>query len=188
MNRERILEAAAQVIRQKGFHATSMQDIADAVNLQKASVYHHISSKQEILLALLDQALDLLTARFEAVIKQDISTDKKLQQVIQCYLETLAENGDLVSVLLLEYRSLEPAYLVRHIPRRDRFERLWRKLIQEGVDTGCFYATDPALTARALLGVLNWTITWYKPSGPLSADQIADHVAGLFLNGLLCRQ
>jgi AcrR family transcriptional regulator len=62
MNRNDILTAAAQVFSQKGFHAASMQDIAQTVNLQKASLYHHIDSKQEILLALLDQALDMLRA------------------------------------------------------------------------------------------------------------------------------
>ena len=67
MNREMILEASAQIIRKKGYHAASMQDIADAVNLQKASLYHHFSSKQEILLALLDQALDLLIERVSVV-------------------------------------------------------------------------------------------------------------------------
>jgi AcrR family transcriptional regulator len=187
MDKDQILEAAAQVIRKKGFHAASMQDIAEAVNLQKASLYHHISSKQEILLALLNQALDLLTERVEVVMKQDIPADEKLRQAMRCYLEALAEHGDLVSVLLLEHRSLEPELHARHTPRRDRFERLWRNLIQEGIDSGSFCATDSALTARALLGVMNWTITWYRPAGPLTIQQVADHMAALFLDGLLCR-
>ncbi len=188
MNRENILDAAAQIFRQKGFHAASMQDIAEAVNLQKASLYHHVTSKQEILLALLDQALDLLIDRLSVVMEQDLPADERLRQAAKCYLGILTEKVDLASVLLLEHRSLEPKYHSRHIPRRDRFERLWRDLIQEGIDAGKFCATDATLTARALLGVLNWTITWYKPSGPLTIDQIADHIADLFLNGLLCRQ
>ena len=67
MTRDEILEAAAQIFREKGFHAASMQDIAEAVNLQKASLYHHVASKQEILLALLDRALDLLIERMQQV-------------------------------------------------------------------------------------------------------------------------
>jgi hypothetical protein len=78
--------------------------------------------------------------------------------------------------------------LSKHVPRRDRLERQWRKIIQQGIETGLFCSTDPALTTRALLGVLNWTITWYKPSGPMTIDEIASHAAGLFLNGLICRK
>ena len=188
MDKEQILQAAAQIIRQNGFHATSMQDIARAVKLQKASLYHHFSGKQEILLMLLDQAIDFLTERVEPIVGQELPAEEKLRQAVRAYLEALSERKDLISVLLLEYRSLDPRSLARHIPRRDRFEQQWRKIIQEGVDSGEFSATDIALTARALLSVLNWTVTWYKPTGPLTIEQIADHAAGLFLNGLLCRK
>jgi len=184
MNRDQILEAAAQIIRQKGFHAASMQDIAEAVNLQKASLYHHVSSKQEILVELLDQALDLLNERVSAVLAQDIPVDEKLRQAMRIYLGSLAEHADLAAVLLLEHRSLDPEYHDRHIPRRDRFERLWRDLIREGVESGVFHNADPSMTARALLGVMNWTITWYRPDGSLSIEQISDHFAALFLDGL----
>ena len=68
MTREKILEAAAQIFSEKGYHAASMQDIAHAVNLQKASLYHHVSGKQEILFVLLDQALDILIERIGAVV------------------------------------------------------------------------------------------------------------------------
>ncbi|MFH2103233.1 MAG: TetR/AcrR family transcriptional regulator [Chloroflexota bacterium] len=188
MNKDQILEAAAQIIRQKGFHAASMQDIADAVNLQKASLYHHVSSKQEILLAILDQALDVLLDRISAAALQDAPVEVRLRMAIHNYLEAMAERSDLISVLLMEHRSLDPELHARHVPRRDRVERIWRKLIQEGIDEGVFCVTDPALTAKALLGVMNWTITWYRPSGRLTIEQITEHIAELFFNGLLCRK
>jgi AcrR family transcriptional regulator len=184
MNREMILEASAQIIRQKGYHAASMQDIADAVNLQKASLYHHFSSKQDILLALLDQALDLLIERVMVVVSLPLPADEKLHQAVYVYLGCLEEHAALASVLLLEHRSLNPEYHDRHIPRRDRFEKLWRDLIQEGVETDVFHSADPAMTARALLGVMNWTITWYRPDGRYSSRQISDNFAALFLDGL----
>jgi len=187
MNKEMILEAAAQIIRQKGFHATSMQDIAAAVSLQKASLYHHVASKQEILLALLDQALDMLTEHMQLVMHQELPADEKLRLAMDSFLKLLTEHSDLVSVLLLEHRSLDVEFHNRHIVRRDRFEKLWRDLIQEGIDTGKFISYDPALTARALLGVMNWTITWYRPTGSLPVKEITNHMANLFLNGLLAR-
>lgn len=185
MTREDILEAAAQVFRQKGFHGASMQDIAKAVNLQKPSLYHHVSSKQEILLALLNRALELLLERISAISSQDISADEKLKQMVRAYLEILAQNTDLSAVLLFEHRSLERKQHARHVPNRDRFEALWRDVLVEGVAAKLFKCDDPALTTRAILGVMNWTITWYHPDGELKIDQIADHYSNLLLNGLL---
>jgi AcrR family transcriptional regulator len=188
MTRDEILEAAAQIFSQKGFHAASMQDIAHAVNLKKASLYHHVNNKQEMLVAILDQALDLLIERMTEVMARPLSPDEKLRQAMVSYLQAMLEHRELASVLLLEHRSLEPAMHARHIPRRDRFERLWRDLIQEGMDQGSFCWIDPDLAARALLGVMNWTITWYRPDGTLSPEAIAIQFADLFLNGLLTRK
>lgn len=187
MTREDILEAAVQIFGKKGFHATSMQDIANAVNLQKASLYHHVSSKQEILVDVLDQALKILTEDIQAVMEQPIPADKKLRLAMRVYLKDMLDNRDQASVLLLEHRSLEPEMHARHIPYRDRFERLWRDLIQEGVSESIFICANPAITARAILGVMNWTVTWYRPDGSLKPEEIAEQFADLFLKGLLAR-
>lgn len=185
MTRDDILDAAAQVFRQKGFHGASMADIAETVQLQKASLYHHVSSKQEILLALLDRALEMLFEQIELIAKQPLPADEKLRQMVRVYLRLLAENGDLSAVLLFEHRSLEPAQQIRHIPNRDRFEVLWRDVLGDGVRSGLFSCADTDLAVRALMGILNWTLTWYRPDGPLTIEQIADQYTGLLLNGLM---
>jgi AcrR family transcriptional regulator len=184
MTRDDILLSAAQVFRQKGFHGASMADISKAVDLKKPSLYHHFGSKQEILLELLDRALEMVTAEMAKVMAQDVPADEKLRLAMRSYLRTLNEQGDLVPVLLLEYRSLEPEFYTRHIPNRDRFEHMWRDLIQQGVQDGTFVCENIPMTARGLLGVMNWTITWYQRDGKMSVEQIADHFADMFLNGL----
>src|SRR5688572_3096939 len=184
MSREAILESAAQVIRQQGFHGASMAEIAAAVRLKKASLYHHFESKQEILLELLDRALAMLNERMAGVLAMGVPPDEKLRLAMRTYLQTLSEQGDLVSVLLLEHRSLDPEYRSRHIPNRDRFEKMWRDLIQQGVRDGTFQCENIPLTVRGLLGTLNWTITWYRPGGELSVEQISDHFATIFINGI----
>lgn len=185
MTRDDILDAAAQVFRKKGFHGASMADIAAAVNLQKASLYHHVSSKQEILLALLDRALDILTERVEAIARQSAPPEHKLRQMISVYLQSLAEHPDLSAVLLFEHRSLDKKSHARHVPHRDRFEELWRDVVNEGVRAGIFHCPDVKLTVRALMGVLNWTLTWYRPDGLYDMEQIADQYVNLIFNGLL---
>jgi len=185
MTKDQILDAAAQIFRLKGYHATSMQDIAGAVNLQKGSLYHHVSSKQEILLELLNQALELLTDQIVGVAEdENISPAEKLRQMMRMYLKALTDNVDLASVLLLEHRSLNKELHARHVPNRDRFESLWREVVEEGVQSGDFPIAEAALTVRNILGAMNWVITWYKPNGALSIEEISDQTASLFLVGL----
>jgi AcrR family transcriptional regulator len=187
MTREEILDAAAQIIREKGFHATSMQDIAAAVDLRKASLYHHVSSKQEILVDLLDKALDLLIVNMKAVVEQDIPAEEKFRLAMNSYLSTLCENLGLTSVLLLEHRSLENKFRRRHVPRRDKYEQYWRDILQEGVEQGVFECREIKLAVKNILGVANWTIMWFNPEGKFSAGEIADLSTDLMLNGLFKR-
>lgn len=185
MTRQDILDAAAQVFRQKGFHGASMNDIANTVHLRKASLYHHVSSKQEILLEILDQALEMLLTRISTITESNEPADKKLQLMIREYLQILVDNIDLAAVLLFEHRSLDRRKHARHIPNRDKFEALWRDTLAEGVRTKIIKCDDLGLATRALLGIMNWTITWYNPKGEKTIEQVADDYAKLLLNGLL---
>jgi len=187
MTREDILDAAAQVFRRKGYDGASMADIASVVNLKKASLYHHVSSKQEILLSLLDRALEMLTERIAPIASQSIPSDKKLRLMIRVYLQSLAENSDLSSVLLFEHRSLDRKSHAKHVPNRDRFENLWRNVLIEGVNSKMFACQDSGLALRGLMGTLNWTLTWYRPKGKLSIEEIGDYYADMVFNGLLVK-
>lgn len=185
MTRDDILDAAAQVFRQKGFHGASMSDIAAALDVQKPSLYHHVASKQEILLALLDRALLMLTEHISAISAQSHPSDQKLRLMIRGYLSALADNADLTAVLLFEHRSLDKKSHARHVPQRDTFEALWRDVVNEGVRTKVFDLKDTGLAVRALMGVMNWTLTWYHPGGGKSIDQIADEYSDFVLKGML---
>lgn len=185
MTRDDILDAAAQVFRQKGFHGASMSDIATAVKLQKASLYHHVSSKQEILLDLLERALGLVTDYISEISNRPLPADQKLREMIRAYLTVLADNTDLSSVLLFEHRSLDKKSHARHVPRRDNFERLWREVVEQGMREQVFDCPDPRMAVRALMGFMNWTLTWYRPDGEKSINGIAEEYTHLLFNGLL---
>ena len=184
ISRDLILESAAQVFCKKGYNGASMADIAEVVGLQKATLYHHFGSKQEILSELLDRAMTIVSENMVLVLRMDEPPDRKLRLAMQTYLKVLCEQPELSSVLLLEYRSLEKGFYKRHIQKRDDFEEMWRVLVQEGVSSGVFETQSVSMTVRAVLGVLNWTITWYRPEGNLSGEEIADHFSELFLEGL----
>ncbi len=162
-----------------------MQDIADAVNLQKSSLYYHVPSKQDILLEILDWALDLLIDDMQTVLESDLPITDKLRRAIHVYVDRLTEDADLATVLLMEHRSLEPDLQQDHIQRRDRYESLWRSLIEEGIRKGTFRNIDPRLAGFALLGVQNWMLTWYRSDGSMKAEDLANHFCDLFLKGLL---
>jgi AcrR family transcriptional regulator len=184
MQRADIVQAAAQIFRQKGYHAASMQDIADAVGLQKASLYHHFASKQDILLEILDEALDILIADMRAVLDTDLPPEDQLHQAMRAYVNRVTQEASLAAVLQLEHRNLDPRRRARHVTRRDRYDNLWRELIRRGIDRGTFRPMDERMVTFALLGIQNWMITWYRPEGRLPAAEIADQFADLMLNGL----
>jgi hypothetical protein len=105
--------------------------------------------------------------------------------MIRGYLCALADNADLTAVLLFEHRSLDKKTHTRHVPQRDKFEALWRDVLNEGVRTKTFELKDTALAVRALMGVMNWTLTWYQPGGEKSIEQIADDYSDFMLKGML---
>jgi AcrR family transcriptional regulator len=185
MRRRDIIRTAAQIFGSKGYHATSMQDIADAVRLQKASLYHHITSKQEILVSILDQALDLLIEDMQSVLEQQLTPTERIRRGMQSYLDRLTQDADLAAVLLLEHRNLDHELRSAHVHKRDVFEKLWRQIIQEGIDAGEFREVDVRVTTYALLGVLNWTITWFSSEGRLTARDLSKQFSEVFLEGLM---
>jgi AcrR family transcriptional regulator len=144
-----------------------------------------VQSKQDILVTILDESLDLLVSDLEAVIAANGGAEWQLRRAIHAYVERLVENADLATVLLLEHRSLQPELRARHIRKRDKYESLWRGIIAQGVRMGVFRPVDEAVAAFALLGVMNWMITWYRPHGRYLPSQLADQFADLFLKGLL---
>jgi AcrR family transcriptional regulator len=187
LTREGILEAAAKIFSEKGYNATSMQDIADAVHLQKASLYHYFSSKQEILGDILDHALDLINNHLEQVLEQPLTPDEKMRQAMVSYFQTIAENQSLAAVLLMEMKSLDPELKARQAPLREKFEGIWKDLIDEGRQKEVFNHFDPSITGRAILGVMNWSVTWYHRDGTRTAKEIANLFADLILHGLLVK-
>jgi hypothetical protein len=127
----------------------------------------------------------MLTAHIASISSQDIPADQKLRQMIRAYLSALADNADLTAVLLFEHRSLDKKSHTRHVPQRDKFEGLWRDVLNDGVRTETFGCADTGMAVRALMGVMNWTLTWYRPDGDKPIEKIADEYADLLFHGLL---
>ncbi|MBN1267426.1 MAG: TetR family transcriptional regulator [Anaerolineales bacterium] len=184
MLKHAILEAATRLFIERGFHNTTVEDIASAAGMSEMGVYREATSKQEILLAILDRELDELSADLHSVVNTDLRPEEKLRLAIQMYVGRISEDIELSTLVLLEYRSLEPDFQARHIIRRDRLEQLWRQILREGVRAGVFRPVDVSVVSFAILGMQNWMFSWYQQYGRLKPLELSDRFADLIFRGI----
>ncbi|MDP9280538.1 MAG: TetR/AcrR family transcriptional regulator [Chloroflexota bacterium] len=176
--REKAIRAAAlRIFRQKGFHAASMQDIADAVGLYKGSLYYYVSSKEGLLVQLFEGRAEQVLSEIDGAASGSGITGERLRAMVRAYVLGVLRNLDSVHVYLREEQALPPPAL-RQVHRqqhamRDHFERV----IVEGMREGVFVRSDPKLAALALLGMCTWVHRWYQPRGRLGEAAIADDLA-----------
>jgi TetR/AcrR family transcriptional regulator, cholesterol catabolism regulator len=181
---EEITQAAVRLFEKKGYHATSVQDIADEVGLQKGSLYHYISSKEDLLMQLAHRSISDFNLRMERILESDLTAEQRLLKAIENHVNYVTQNVQLTTVLLREAFSLgEDQHKVIQ-DATDKYLNLWTRLIEEGVAAGAFQVENARLTALAILGSANWVYRWYREGGRLTADQIGQLYANLFLNGI----
>jgi AcrR family transcriptional regulator len=183
--RRAIEEVASSLFRERGYAATSVRDIARALAIQGASLDAPMASKEDVLWAIVDRA----ARRFEAAAEDALaSTDggpmDRVAAVVRAHVRVITDDVGAASVFVHEWRALGPERRAVILARRDAYEARFRDVIADGMATGDFHATDPALAARFILNGLNGLSTWYDPDGRLSADRIADQFADFALRTL----
>jgi AcrR family transcriptional regulator len=182
--RQQIEDAASTLFRERGYAATSVRDIAHVLNLQGGSLYAHVASKEDMLWAIVVRAADRFNAEVGPLAASQAPASVKLKDMIRAHVGVVTSIQKDAAVFLHEWRFLSDERRLNIAGRRDDYERLFRRVIADGVDAGDFIKVDPRLTATAMLSALNGIATWYRPDGDLSADDIADQHASLFLDGL----
>lgn len=182
---EQIFAEAVRIFREKGYHATSVQDIADAVGLQKGSLYYYISSKEELLFKIFERSTGALSKELEAIIASNDSPKNKLHRAIEAHLTALCEHLDIYTVYLSERRALSGRTHSRVRAEGERHARLIEQIIKEGIAKRYFRPTDSKMMAYAILGMCNWLYQWYSPAGRLSPHEIAVIFSDLVVDGLV---
>lgn len=181
--REELLRVSARLFREKGFDGTTIRDISGAAGMQSGSPFYHFKTKQDILVAVMEQGLADDLRKTEEVMALALPPEQKLVAMIRSQLGTILEDGhDFIPVLLYEWRSLDDANRRRIVALKDRYDALWQQVIDELQRAG-HMPGDAQLMRLLLLGAVNWTGTWYRPGGRLSLDQVAHGTARLFLHG-----
>lgn len=187
VEREKSIRAAAlRIFRQKGYHAASMQNIADAVGLYKGSLYYYVSSKEELLVRLFEGRADQVLGELRAITDGTGTCTEQLRAMVRAYVLGVLRNLDSVRVYLREEQVLPPAAL-RQVRAEQRTMRdLFEGVIGDGMRDGSFVGTDPKLAALALLGMCTWVHRWYRPRGRLTETAIAGDFAERAVR-MLCR-
>lgn len=181
--RDGILRAAAAMFRERGFADTGMRDIADAAALSPANLYHYFKGKDEILFYCQDRALDRMLEGIQRARRRRGPVPDRLRQVLVSHLHVLLDEIE-GATAHLQTESLSPPLRARVIRKRDAYEQALRGLIAGGIARGECVDVDPAVAARAMLGALNWTVTWFNHDGPMSSADVAHQIAELLVRGI----
>jgi TetR/AcrR family transcriptional regulator, cholesterol catabolism regulator len=188
VSREEILNAAANVFRQQGYHGAKMSDIAGEVDLTAGSLYHHFSGgKSQILREVMNNGLDMVTADVRRIVEDtSLSPDAKLRDAIRAHVLALTANTSVAAALVFETRNIlmDEEGRNAYIQRRDTFEQLFRGVVEEGIAHGAFRPVDARLFTKALLGAHNWVGVWYRDGGRLTGEEIASDMADIYLRAL----
>lgn len=199
VNCDDIIRAAADVLRENGYDATTMKDIAARVNLTAASLYHHFRSKDFLLLAVLESGLTHAIAQIEPITCSTLSIPEKLTSMVKVHIREVTANPAVGAAMVFEIRALmnvatyprsaeERAELISRrdefFQQRDTFENLFREVIRHGIHSGLFREVDAAIVTKAMLGAQNWVGVWYKEGGRLSGEAIGAIIADTFLHAL----
>jgi TetR/AcrR family transcriptional regulator, cholesterol catabolism regulator len=184
--RRQIEGVASALFRERGYAGTGMREIARGLQLRGASLYAHVGSKEDVLFAIVDRAADRFATAISPYLHMDgMPPEYRLRGMIGAHVMVLTDDlGDAV-VFLHEWRFLSPERRAHILSRRDNHELAFRNVIADGVEAGDFRLIDERIAARSLLSALNGIAGWWRPDGPLSADQIAESYADLHLAGLI---
>ena len=182
--RREIDQVASELFHASGYAATSVRDIAKALEIQAASMYAHVASKEDVLWSIVDGAATAFERAADAAEADPADPIDRLAALVEAHVEVVTADPERSSVFITEWRHLGGDRRDRIAARRDGYEARFRRAIDDGIAVGAFRSTDAALAATYILTALNGIASWFRPDGRLSPDRIADHYVELSLGSL----
>jgi AcrR family transcriptional regulator len=187
VKREAVIRAAAHAFNHKGYHNTSLDDIAAALEVTKPTVYYYVTNKEQLLFECFVAGVEQIRAGFREARNLDIPARERLHAVLRHYAKTMASEFGWCMVRVEEQDlSLDMSSHVKAM--KSEIDQGIRRLIREGVQDGSIHPCDPKMTAFALAGSLNWIAHWYRENRSMSGAEIADAFITVFDNGLQPRR
>lgn len=182
-----VVAAAAKVFRARGFAAASLDEIAGQLGMSKGSLYNYVSSKEELLEAVVGPPADELLSTLRRLATTDLPPSEKVRRVARTHVAVLERTYDFAAVYLHEVagRGLGEQWAAKD----HEYVSLIEGVLRSGVDQGVFARDiNVRISAMALIGALNWLTRWWHAEGPISGSTIADEISDMFLAGLITRE
>ncbi|MGK7391716.1 MAG: TetR/AcrR family transcriptional regulator [Candidatus Cyclobacteriaceae bacterium M2_1C_046] len=182
--KEQVIRTAAELFKVKGYAATSMRDLAQAMGIEAASLYSHIKSKEEILRTLcFDMAKEFIRS-LDEVESKSISNTEKLRAGIIAHVNVMSQDLTASAVFMNEHRHLSQPYLKEFLFKRINYINRFKKIIDSGIKVGEFKPVDTKLAVMTLFSSLNWMPNWYDPVKTLNPEQLGEQLADILIFGL----
>jgi len=178
-----IAKKAAQLFAKRGYDATGVAELGDAVGLGRGALYHHIGSKETLLYEICIAHVVDMVEYGEALLEESGPADEKLRKLARRLTQTIAENLPELTVFFADFRSLAGKHRDDVSAMRQRFERTWEQLLERGVEEGTFRTVDPIIV-KGVLGMFNYSYLWLRPRGGKPPEEIADTFSDVLLRGL----
>jgi AcrR family transcriptional regulator len=182
--RNKVLQVARRLFWENGYLGTSVDDIAKAARINKASIYYYFRNKSDILFELASTFIHSLMEVVRPVVHSDLPADRKMEAFVFHHLVYSLDRLGFSGIGQRERRNLPPKLMRDYTAMRDEYEKLFRQLIEEGIARGIFLRTDVGMASRFCLGLLNSTALWFKPKGKYSAEAVAKEAYGFIMRAL----
>lgn len=179
--RGEIVRAAAKLFRDKGYDGASMRAIANSVGMQCGSPFYHFASKQDILVAVVEEGLRQGLEKTRAVVDPGLDSVEQFRRLVQVHLSIILEDGnDFIPVMLYNWRCLDDVHQRRLIATKDEYDRIWQAAIDRLYADGVLNKA-PRFARLMVLGAMNFMVTWYKPRLGSDLNAMSDELVGFFL-------
>ncbi|OGB46439.1 MAG: TetR family transcriptional regulator [Burkholderiales bacterium RIFCSPLOWO2_12_FULL_65_40] len=184
--RQAVLQAAAELFNERGFHATSLDDIAARLNVSKPTLYYYVKNKDEILLQCVRQGLEMTLEGIEASRQAGGNAVDQLRACMQAYTDIVMQPFGMCLIRVGDEEVPEPSRTeLRRM--KSEIDHAFRRLVAQGVQEGSLQPCDPKMTAFVIAGALSWIGRWYQPGGEYTPEQIAQQCIATLCGGVLRR-
>jgi AcrR family transcriptional regulator len=175
----------ARLFAYRGYHHTSMREIARELDMNQSSLYHYLTSKEDVLFKLMNDAMDHVLVELKEICEKDLSAEDKLKKVLHSYIRSYAGDQERLILLVNEMNSLtEPNRLIL-VEKQRKYVQLIKSVLKELVDEDKMREIDPSVATFAFFGMVHYTIKWYHKDGPITLDELARLFVEIFTRGIL---
>lgn len=184
-SRDDVVQAAGRLFSTRGYHGTSMRDLARELGLIGSSLYSHIDSKEDLLVEVVERGAALFQESAEAALKVDGPATNRLKALVTGHVDVILDHREQVRTFLYESDVLAQAHRARVLAARDRYEGAFRQVLAEGRKAGLLRRSiDPSISAIFILSILNAVDRWYHPAGRLDRGRLVDEILAFALAGI----